>query len=131
MATFFLGGGDEAPASAQVDLSPLFNGSICPNIPVWISFAYWIVTEDVLALGAFTADINYIDPTGTNRVINGSPISLAAAGGFFSRPVEMVVRQDLSSAFTFDKQLISTAGSSVIGYRLFLTGVLDEITSGF
>lgn len=88
--------------------------------PVWMSFDFWVHTADVLA-GAFTMDINWLDPTNQTRTINGSTISLGDATGRNSNnQVFAVQRLDGTALWEAASTLIGSAGSSLISYRLML-----------
>jgi hypothetical protein len=125
MALFLFGQGDnEDPADArQIDLDQAGNSG---NRPFWVSFQYWTEVAD-LAAGGFSMDINYEDPTGSIRQINGSILNLtdaSSAGG--SDGVCQVMRLDTSSRFTLD-WICPNPGTAKIKWRLFMTGYVDEI----
>ena len=116
-----------APTSGSEDVTQT-PGCQDNNGPNWMSFAYWIHTPGSVLAGAFTMDLNYLDPTGTLRTITGSPISLQDPAGFFSRPVEMIVRQDQYSQWTIDRTLIGLAGGALISYLVKHNGIQGEVS---
>lgn len=94
-----------------------FNDAIDTPCCYWVSFAYWTSVSDVAA-GAFTAEIEYVDPIGETRVISGVPISLDDPTGFYSSPPAMIVRQAANSLWEINFTLIGPAGSSEMGYKV-------------
>lgn len=114
------------PANGQDDFTQI-SGCQDATGPHWISFCYWIETADVLAAGAFSMDINYTDPTGQTRTINGTPISLQDSTGFFSRPVEMIERDTVNSTWTLDRTLAGVAAGSKVAYRVMHTAAPGDI----
>lgn len=109
-----------APTTHSFDIDTgddvLFDG---PG-PFWVSVQYWIDTPGGVGAGAFTADFNYVDPTGVSRPISGSPISLQDPNGIYIGPITPVVRQSNSSAWTFDATLIGIADGALISYRVMV-----------
>lgn len=100
--------------------------SDCGSIPLWLSWTYWVSTDDILAVGAVNIDFEYIDPTGQTRVINGSPISLQDGTAQFSSPVVQAVRQDGTSLARMVMTLIGLAASSKVACRVKFTDDTNE-----
>lgn len=97
-------------------------------IPVWASFSYWVSTSDILAVGAFTVDFQYDDPTGQTRVVNGSPISLQDGTAFFSSPVFQMQRLNATSLAELVSTLAGLAGSSEVSFRMkFSSECLENV----
>lgn len=114
------------PANGQEDFTQI-TGCQDATGPHWVSFCYWIDTADALASGAFNIDINYVDPTGQTRTINGPPISLQDSAGFANVAVQMVQRQTETSAWTLDLTLAGSAAGSKVSYRVMHTAAPGDI----
>lgn len=102
------------PAPSVIDVNDVAD---TPG-PYYVGFQYWIETADPLAGGAFQIDIEYEDPTGALRVISGAGISFAIAGSLYTRPVEIIQRMSGSSIWRANVQVLGSAGSALVSYRI-------------
>lgn len=100
------------------------------GIPVWVSIAYWVTTADVTA-GGYSISLEYVDPVGETRVVNGTPISLADATAFTYVPVFPIQRQSSSSLAQLVADLSGLAGSAKISARIKFSGESNENIGGF
>lgn len=104
----------------DADLTNSFEGT------VWCSMTYWVSTADILAAGAFNVDINYTDPTGQTRAVNGTPISLQDGTAFFASPVFPIQRLSGGSTLEAVSTLGGVAAGSAVSCRIMFSGYTEE-----
>lgn len=126
MATFlFKNADDVTPANFQLDFNDIDWNSIY-RIPHWLSWSYWVTTTDVTA-GIWSVDINWLDPNGDARVLNGGQLDLAGFGNtLVSNGVVPISRQSATSAWTFDALLTGLAATAKLSYRILVTHNVSE-----
>jgi hypothetical protein len=113
-----------APAAAVIDIASAIPAAYRHAGPLFACLDFWLVTPEGGSPGGFSAEVRWLDPTGTLRIQpapNGA-ISLAtpnpgdplpkASTGFF-----MVKRLDQNALFQLVTGVINP-GSAMVGYSL-------------
>lgn len=107
---------NETPATLTEDLS----GTDADGSQM-IGFTYWVATAGGVTAGAFNLDIQWEDPSGQTRTLNGSPISLQDPNASFASPAVCMRRSTANTLFDLVKTLIGAADGAEIGYSIIAT----------
>ncbi len=118
------------PGTVSYDL--VANNHLSPDfdIPVWVSMAYWVVSAD--GGDGFSMSINYVDPTGQTRSIDGSTIGLGDSAAFVVVPVTPIQRlSDSSLVEVTATNFGSGAGSPLVAARIMVGRMsYEQIVAG-